>query len=37
LHEEQTLSNAKSVIYRAGTGRPIISKKEKQNLKPESS
>jgi hypothetical protein len=34
LHEEQTLNNAKSLIYRAGTRRPIISKTEGQNLEP---
>jgi hypothetical protein len=34
LLEEQTLNNAKSVIYRAGTRRPTISKTEGQNLKP---
>jgi hypothetical protein len=34
LHEEQTLNNAKSLIYRAGTRRPTVSKTEGQNLKP---
>jgi hypothetical protein len=34
LLEEQTLNNAKSLIYRAGTRRPTISKTEGQNLKP---
>jgi hypothetical protein len=34
LHEEQTLNNAKSLIYRAETRRPIISKAEGQNFKP---
>jgi hypothetical protein len=34
LLEEQTLNNAKSLIYRAGTRRPTISKTEEQNLKP---
>jgi hypothetical protein len=28
LHEEQTLNNAESLIYRAGTRRPTISKTE---------
>jgi hypothetical protein len=28
LHEEQTLNNAKSLIYQAGTRRPTISKTE---------
>jgi hypothetical protein len=28
LHEKQTLNNAKSLIYRAGTRRPTISKTE---------
>jgi hypothetical protein len=32
--EEQTLNNAKSLINRAGTRRPTISKTEGQNLKP---
>jgi hypothetical protein len=35
LHEEQTLNKAKSLIYRAGTQIPTISKTEGQNLKPE--
>jgi hypothetical protein len=34
LHEEQTLNKEKSLIYRAGTRRPTISKKEGQNFKP---
>jgi hypothetical protein len=34
LLEELTLNNAKSLIYRAGTRRPTISKMEGQNLKP---
>jgi hypothetical protein len=34
LLEEQTLNNAKSLIYRAGTPRTIISKMEGQKLKP---
>jgi hypothetical protein len=34
LDEEQILNNAKSLIYRAGTRRPTISKTEGQNLKP---
>jgi hypothetical protein len=34
LLEEQTLNNAKSLIYRAGTRRPTISKTEGQNLTP---
>jgi hypothetical protein len=34
LHEEQTFNNAKSLIYRAGTRRPTISKIEGQILKP---
>jgi hypothetical protein len=32
LHEEHTLNQAKSLMYRAGTRRPIISKTEGQNL-----
>jgi hypothetical protein len=32
--EEQTLNKEKSLIYRAGTRRPTISKTEGQNLKP---
>jgi hypothetical protein len=28
LHEEQTLNNAKSLIYRTGTRRPTISETE---------
>jgi hypothetical protein len=28
LHEEQTLNNAESLIYQAGTQRPTISKTE---------
>jgi hypothetical protein len=32
--EEQTLNIAKSLIYRAGTRRPTISKTEGQNLTP---
>jgi hypothetical protein len=35
LLEEQTLNNAKSLIYRAGTRRPTYSKTEGQDLKPE--
>jgi hypothetical protein len=35
LLEEQTLNNAKSLIYRAGTRRPTISKTEGQNLTPQ--
>jgi hypothetical protein len=34
LHEEQTLNNAKSLIYQAGTRRPTLSKTEGQILKP---
>jgi hypothetical protein len=34
VHEGQTLNNAKSLIYRAGTRRPAISKTEGQILKP---
>jgi hypothetical protein len=34
LHEEQTLNNAKSLVYRAGTRRPTISKTEGQNFRP---
>jgi hypothetical protein len=34
LLAEQTLNIAKSLIYRAGTRRPTISKMEGQNLKP---
>jgi hypothetical protein len=34
LHEEQTLNKAKSLIYRAGTRRPTISKTKGQNFKP---
>jgi hypothetical protein len=34
LHEGQTLNKAKSLIYRAGTGRPTVSKTEGQNLGP---
>jgi uncharacterized membrane protein YcgQ (UPF0703/DUF1980 family) len=34
LLEQQTLNKAKSLIYRTGTRRPIISKTEGQNLKP---
>jgi hypothetical protein len=34
LHEEQTLNNAKSLIYRTRTRRPTISKTEGQILKP---
>jgi hypothetical protein len=34
LHEKQTLNKAKSLIYRAGTRRPTISKMEGQNFKP---
>jgi hypothetical protein len=30
LHEEQTLNNAKSLIYLTGTRRPTISKAEEQ-------
>jgi hypothetical protein len=29
LHEEQTLDNAKSLMYRAGTRRPTISKTDR--------
>jgi hypothetical protein len=32
LHEEQALKKAQSLIYRAGTRRPTISKTEEQNL-----
>jgi hypothetical protein len=32
LHEEQTLNKAKSLMYRAGTRSPTISKTERQNL-----
>jgi hypothetical protein len=34
LVEEQTLNNSKSLIYRAGTWRPTISKTEGQNFEP---
>jgi hypothetical protein len=34
LLEEQTLNKVKSLIYRAGTRRPTISKTEGQNLEP---
>jgi hypothetical protein len=34
LDEEQTLNNAKSLIYRAITRRPIIYKTEGQKFKP---
>jgi hypothetical protein len=34
LVEEQTLNNAKSLIYRAGTRRPTISRTEGQNFEP---
>jgi hypothetical protein len=34
LFEEQTLNDAKSLMYRAATRRPTISKTEGQNLKP---
>jgi hypothetical protein len=34
LHEEQTLNNAKSLIYRAGTRRLKFFKTEGQILKP---
>jgi hypothetical protein len=34
LNEEQTLNNAKSLIYRAGTQRPTISKMDRENFKP---
>jgi hypothetical protein len=34
LHEEQTLNNARSLIYQAGTRRLTISKTEGQILKP---
>jgi hypothetical protein len=34
LHNEQKLNNAKSLLYRAGTRRPTISKAEEQNFKP---
>jgi hypothetical protein len=34
LLEEQTLNKAKSLIYRAGTRKPTISKTEGQNLEP---
>jgi hypothetical protein len=33
LDEEQTLNNAKSLIYRVGTRRTTIPKTEGQNLK----
>jgi hypothetical protein len=32
--DEQTLNNANSPIYQAGTRRPTISKTEGQNFKP---
>jgi hypothetical protein len=32
LLEEKTMNEAKSLIYRAGTRRPTVSKKERQNL-----
>jgi hypothetical protein len=35
VHKEQVLNNAKSLLYRAGTRRPTISKTEGQKLKPE--
>jgi hypothetical protein len=35
LLEEQTLNNAKSLIYRAGNRRPAISKTAGQNLTPQ--
>jgi hypothetical protein len=34
LLEEQTLNNAKSLMYRAGIRRPTTSKTEGQDLKP---
>jgi hypothetical protein len=34
LYEEETLNKGKSLIYRAGTRRPTISKTEGQNLEP---
>jgi hypothetical protein len=34
LLEEQTLNKVKSLMYRAGTRRPTISKTEGQNLEP---
>jgi hypothetical protein len=34
VHEEQTLNNAKSLIYQAGTRRQTIFKPEVQILKP---
>jgi hypothetical protein len=34
LLEKQTLNNAKSLIYQAGTQRPTIPRTEGQNLKP---
>jgi hypothetical protein len=34
LLEKQTLNNAKSLIYRAGTPRGIVSKAEGENLEP---
>jgi hypothetical protein len=30
LHEEQALGNVKSLIFLAGTGRPTVSKMERQ-------
>jgi hypothetical protein len=35
LLEEQTLNIAKSLVYRAGSRRPAISKTEGQNLTPQ--
>jgi hypothetical protein len=34
LHDEETFNNAASLIYRAGTRRPTISKTDGQNFKP---
>jgi hypothetical protein len=34
LLQKQTLNKAKSLMYRAGTRRPAISKTEGQNLEP---
>jgi hypothetical protein len=34
LLKEKTLNKENSLIYRAGTQRPIVSKREGQNLEP---
>jgi hypothetical protein len=34
VHEDHTLNKAMSLMYRAGTGRPTISKTEGLNLEP---